>query len=134
MRKRAATSSRGYEAALVKGTAPAAKYASHAEVARRYREGIERSLAEKDSLRRMLLGLDVDVAFVPRYLSFALKLARICRDYEMATRENLVRGLVREWEMRLSSSNVTPNPSDRDVLLRICEKGFGIRLKDRERP
>ena len=82
----------------------------------------------------MLLGLGVDVAFVPRYLSFAVRLARICRDYEMATRENLIRGLVREWEMRLSSSGVTPNPPDREVLLRICESGFGIRLKDWERP
>ena len=128
MNRRAATSSRGYEAALVKGTAPAAKYASYAEVARRYRDGVERSFAEKDDLRRMLLGIGVDVAFVPRYLSFAVRLARICRDYEMATRENLIRGLVREWEMRLSFTGVTPNPPDREVLLRICELGFGIKF------
>jgi hypothetical protein len=133
MRKRAATSSRGYEAALMKGTAPAARYASHAEVARRYREGMDRSLAEKDDLRRMLLRIGVDVVFVPRYLPFAVRLARICRDYEMATRENLIRGLVREWEMRLSYSRVTPSQPDRDILLRICETGFGIRMKDWDR-
>jgi hypothetical protein len=128
MSRRAAASSRGYESALVKGTAPAAKYASHAEVARRYRDGVERSFAEKDDLRRMLLRIGVDVAFVPRYLSFAVRLARICRNYEMATRENLVRGLIREWETRLSFSGVTPSQPDREVLLRICELGFGVKL------
>ncbi|MCX6842759.1 MAG: hypothetical protein NTX53_10800 [candidate division WOR-3 bacterium] len=134
MRRRKATSSRNYESALVKGTAPAAKYRSHEEVARRFREGIDRSLAEKDSLRRMLLGLDVDVALVPRYLSFTFRLARICQNYEAATRENLVRGLVREWELRLSFSRVRPSQPDREVLQRICESGFGVRLKDWDGP
>ena len=134
MRGRKATSSRGYEAALIKGTAPAGRYASHAEVARRYREGMDRSLAEKDDLRRMLLRTGVDVVFVPRYLTFAVRLARICRDYRMATRENLVRGLVREWVMRLSYSQTTPCQPDRDILLRVCELEFGIRLKDWGQP
>jgi hypothetical protein len=134
MRRRPAASSRNYESALVKGTAQAAKYASHAEVARRYRDGMERSFAEKDDLRRMLLRIGVDVALVPRYLSFAVRLARICRNYEMATRENLVRGLMREWEMRLSFSGVTPSQPDCEVLLRICELGFGVKLGQWVRP
>jgi hypothetical protein len=108
---------------------PAPRYASPAEVARRYREGMDRSLAEKDDLRRMLLRVGVDVEFVPRYLSFAVKLARILRNYEWATRDDLVRGLLREWEMRLSFSRKKPSQPDPEVLRRICEEGFGIRFR-----
>ena len=133
MRERLATMCGNYELALIDGSAPSAKYASHEEVARRYRAGMNRSLAALAGLRRVLQELGVDPLFFPRYVPFGVRLARICRNYEAATRENLARGLVREWEMRLGWSGMTPNPPDRTVLLGICERGFGIRLKEGER-
>ncbi|MCX6841250.1 MAG: hypothetical protein NTX53_03050 [candidate division WOR-3 bacterium] len=134
MRKRKAATSRGYELALSNGTATGAKYASHEEVARRFREGVDRCQAERAGLRRLLVGLGVDPTLHRRYVPFGQRLAKICRNHESATRENLVRGLLREWEMRLSYSGATPSQPDRDVLRRICESGFGIRMKDWERP
>ncbi|MCX6844801.1 MAG: hypothetical protein NTX53_21265 [candidate division WOR-3 bacterium] len=134
MRERVSTICGNYELALIDGSAPPAKYASKQEVARRYRAGMNRSLAALAGLRRVLQELGVDPIFFPRYLPFGQRLAKLCRKYEAATRENLVRGLVREWEMRLGWGGVSPNPPDRVVLLGICELGFGIKLDEPARP
>jgi hypothetical protein len=114
--------------ALERGTAQRAKRASNEEVTRRYREGVERGMSEIARVRAVLQDLGVNPQYYVRYIPFGQALARICRNYEMATRENLVRGLIREWEMRLGWTEVTPNPPDRTVLLGICELGFGVKL------
>ena len=120
--------------ALERGTARRAKRASNEVVAQRYREGVERGLSEIARVRAVLQDLGVSPQYFVRYIPFGQALARICRNYEMATRENLVRGLIREWEMRLGWTEVTPNPPDRTVLLGICEVGFGVKLGQWVRP
>ncbi len=120
--------------ALKRGTARRAKRASNEEVAQRFREGVERGLNDVARLRALLADLGVDPQYYVRYIPFGQALARYCRNYEGATRENLARGLIREWMMRLGWSDVTPNPPDRTVLVGICESGFGIRMKDWTRP
>jgi len=120
--------------ALERGTARRAKRASNEVVAQRYREGVERGLSEIARVRAVLQDLGVSPQYFVRYIPFGQALARVCRNYEMATRENLVRGLIREWEMRLGWTDVTPNPPDRTVLLGICELGFGVKLGQWVRP
>ena len=120
--------------ALERGTARRAKRAPNEVVAQRYREGVERGLNEIARVRAVLLDLGVNPRYYVRYIPFGQALARICRNYEMATRENLVRGLIREWEMRLGWTGVTPSPPDRTVLLDICEMGFGVKLGQWVRP
>ena len=120
--------------ALERGTARRAKRASNEVVAQRYREGVERGLSEIARVRAVLQDLGVSPQYFVRYIPFGQALARVCRNYEMATRENYVRGLIREWEMRLRWTGVTPNPPDRTVLLGICEQGFGVKLGQWVRP
>jgi hypothetical protein len=126
--KRVERMSKRFALALERGTAKRAKWASNEVVAQRYREGVERGFGEIARVRAVLVDLGVSPQYFARYIPFGQALARICRDYEMATRENLVRGLIREWEMRLGWTGVTPNPPDRTVLLAICERGFGVKL------
>ena len=128
MRKRMETMCGNYELALTHGSATHAKYASSEEMARRYRDGMAVSLKAAAQVRDVLQRLGVNPLYFPRYMPFGVRLARICRKYEAATRENLARGLIREWEMRLGWTGVTPNPPDRTVLLGICERGFGVKL------
>jgi hypothetical protein len=120
--------------ALERGTARRAKRAPNGVVVQRYREGVERGFGEIARVRAVLQELGVSPQYYVRYIPFGQALARYCRKYEGATRENLARGLVREWEMRLSWTGVTPNPPDRAVLLGICELGFGVKLGQWVRP
>jgi hypothetical protein len=117
-----------YELALDRGTARGAKRASNKDVAQRYREGMEHSMAAVARVRSVLQGLGVNPLNYIRYVPFGQMLARFTRRYSALTLENLARGLVREWELRLSHYGVAVDPPDSVVLRAVCEGAFGIRV------
>jgi hypothetical protein len=124
---------RTYEEALEAGAFPGSRRVSNEEVARRHRAGQEVNMEAIARVREVLCALGVKPVNFIRYVPFGVRLARICRQHESLTRENLARGLVREWEMRLARRGAELNPPDRAVLVGICEMGFGIRLERGER-
>jgi hypothetical protein len=118
-----------FERALDAGTGSRAKHAPNGVVARRYRAGMEECIEAVARVRGVLQELGVAPRFYFRYLPFGQTLARFSRTYSHLTLENVARGLLREWELRLSYHGAETDPPDGVVLRAICERAFGIRFR-----
>ena len=82
-----------------------------------FREALERTQARDKQVKHLLYERGVSMCYIVNYCNFARRLARICGEYQAATRRNLVQMALDRW---------CAKGLDREVLLAIAEEVFGV--------